>query len=344
MKGPIPLPIVLLGYGPVARSYASVLRARRTEFRGRYGVDPRVVAIRGRERQILIPDGGEPPDRSRWAARTPLGELLTAAAPAVVAQAVPSHPAGAAEALTDGLAALAAGAHLVTATKSPLLTGWSELHAAADRYGRDIRISGATGAALPAGDLARTGLRGFEVDEVGGCVNGTASFVLDRLGEGMTTGAALAAARDRGIAEADATADLSGADAATKIRLLAGLLWGWDVAACRVDAEPITAGTADRAVLASGRGAVLRQIASARADDPGRVIVALREFSRTAVPFGALTGPEKAVEFRCGEAGDITISGGRSSPLGAALAMVKDTLALPVDPVPGRARTLPVVE
>ncbi|NUS94909.1 MAG: homoserine dehydrogenase [Nocardia sp.] len=338
----MPLPIVLLGYGPVARGYAAVLRARRTEFRGRYGVDPRVVAIRGRERQILIPDGGEPPDRSRWAARTPLGELLAAAAPAVVAQAVPSHPAGAAEALADGLTSLAARAHLVTATKSPLLTGWSELHAAAHRYGRDIRISGATGAALPAGDLARTGLRGFEVDEVGGCVNGTASFVLDRLGAGMTPGAA--AARDRGIAEADATADLSGADAATKIRLLAGLLWGWDVAACRVDAEPITAGTADRAVRASGRGAVLRQIASARAGDPGRVLVALREFPRTAVPFGALTGPEKAVEFRCGEAGDITVSGGRSSPLGAALAMVKDTLALPIDLVSGRARTLPVVE
>lgn len=346
MTGPIPLPIVLLGYGPVAQNYASVLRSRREELRSRYGVDAHVVAIRARDRQIRTPDGGQPPDRDRWAARTPVAELLSATAPAVVAQAVPSHPGGAAEALADGLAALAAGAHLVTATKSPLLTGWPELHAAAHRYGRDIRISGATGAALPAGDLARAGLRGFEVDEVRGCMNGTASFVLDRLGEGMTPDAALEIARHRGIAEADATADLSGADAATKIRLLAGLLWGWDVAGCRVDVEPITTGTAARAVRASARGAVLRQIAAARAGDPGLVVVELREFPRTAVPFGALTGPEKTVQFRCGVAGDITVSGGRSSPLGAALSMVKDTLALALEavPGPGRARPLPVVE
>ncbi|WP_416562018.1 hypothetical protein [Nocardia testacea] len=335
MKGPIPLPIVLLGYGPVARNYAAVLRARRAEFRGRYLVDPYVVAIRGRDGQVRTPDGGVPPDRNLWPARTSIEELLADTAPAVVAQAVPSHPDGAAEALAEGLAALAVGAHLVTATKSPLLCGWSRLHSMATEHRRGVRISGATGAALPAGDLARAGLRGFEVAEVRGCVNGTAGFVLDRLGEGLAPAAALALARDRGIAEADATADLSGADAATKLRLLSGLLWGWDVAACRVETEPITDGTATRAVAAHARGAVLRHIGSARADEPGRVVVALREFSRTAVPFGVLTGPEKAVQFRCGDAGDITVSGGRSSPLGAGLAMVKDTLALAIDPVAG---------
>nr|WP_265806360.1 hypothetical protein [Nocardia zapadnayensis] len=106
-------------------------------------------------------------------------------------------------------------------------------------------------------------MRGFEVQEVRGCVNGTASFVLDRLGEGVTPAAALDLARDRGIAEADATADLSGADAATKLRLLSGLLWGWDVAACRVEAELIADGTAALAVHAHARGAVLRHIGSA---------------------------------------------------------------------------------
>jgi homoserine dehydrogenase len=32
------------------------------------------------------------------------------------------------------------------------------------------------------------------------------------------------------------------------------------------------------------------------------------------------------VVFGCPDAGDVVVSGGRSSPLGAALAMVKDTL------------------
>ncbi|MFI9535884.1 hypothetical protein ACIG56_21860 [Nocardia fusca] len=170
MKAPTPLPIVLIGYGPVARNYAAVLRARRAEFRGRYLVDPYLVAIRARDGRIYTPDGGVPPDRPRWPVRTPIEDLLAGTAPAVVAQAVPSHPDGAAE-------ALAAGAHLVTATKSPLLSGWSRLHTVASEYGWAVRISGATGAALPAGDLARAGLRGVEVQEVRGCVNGTASFV-----------------------------------------------------------------------------------------------------------------------------------------------------------------------
>lgn len=335
MNESITLPILMIGYGPVAQQYAATLRARRDEFRTRYGVELRVVAIRGRTRQVLLPGGEVPPTRESWTARTSLAELLALTSPLVVAQAVPSHPDGAAEALSDGLAALAHGAHLVTATKSPLLTGWSQLHDAALEHIRGVRISGAAGAALPAADLACAGLRGFDVRTIRGCLNGTASFVLDQLGDGVTLAEAIQIAQSRGIAEADPSVDLSGADTATKLRLLAGLQWGWDVGACAVEREPITVGTARRAVRANERGAVLRHVGSASIDDPGRVVVALREFSRSEPPFGVLAGPEKAVTFGCGDAGDITVSGGRSSPLGAALAMVKDTLSLVIDPLPG---------
>ncbi|MGN5236527.1 hypothetical protein [Rhodococcus sp. SJ-3] len=335
MNEPIALPIMLIGFGPVAQQYAATVRARRDEFRIRYGVEPRVVAIRGRTRQVLLPDGEAPPARELWTPRTSVADLLTRTSPVVVAQAVPSHPEGAGEALNDGLTALAHGAHLVTATKSPLLTGWSRLRDAALEHGRGVRISGATGAALPAGDIARAGLRGFDVRTIRGCVNGTASFVLDQLGDGAALTEAIAIAQDRGIAEADPSADLSGADAATKLRLLAGLQWGWDVSACEVEAEPITAATADRAARVSERGAVLRHVASVSIDDPGRVVVALHEFARSEPPFGVLAGPDKAVTFGCGDAGDITVSGGRSSPLGAALSMVKDTLSLAIDPSTG---------
>ncbi|HEY5858097.1 MAG TPA: hypothetical protein VIW24_29735 [Aldersonia sp.] len=331
----VAVPILLIGYGPVAQHYAAVLRRRREELRSRYRVDLRIVAIRGRASQVVLPDGAAPPERARWSARGHLAELLSDTSPVVVAQAVPSQPRGVDEALSDGLAALAYGAHLVSATKSPLLSGWSALHAAARAHGRSIRISAATGAALPAGDIARAGLRGFEVRAIRGCLNGTATYVLDRLRDGVTLVDAIAVAQDRGIAEADPAADLSGIDAATKLRLLAGLVWEWDAGACTVETDPIDAATAPRALGAAARGAVLRHVGSARVEDPGRVVVALREFPRTAPPFGALVGPEKAVTFECGAAGDITVSGGRSSPLGAALAMVKDTLSVAIDPAPG---------
>ena len=45
-------------------------------------------------------------------------------------------------------------------------------------------------------------------------------------------------------------------------------------------------------------------------------------------PLFVIAGPEKAMVFSCPDAGDITVQGGRSSPKGAALAMLKDVLNL----------------
>ena len=50
---------------------------------------------------------------------------------------------------------------------------------------------------------------------------------------------------------------------------------------------------------------------------------------------GALRAPEKAVRYDCGDAGQVVVSGGRSSPHGAALAMIKDTLGAVLEATTG---------
>lgn len=299
------VPIVLAGHGPVGRHYTELIAERGERWRADYGLDLRVVAVRGREWQRTGRDEGR---------LTDLAGLFDRTGAEVFAQAVPSDgdPRAAEEALT----ALRHGAHLVTATKSHLLGHWSELAAAATAS--SVRISAATGAAMPAGDLARSVLRGFDVRSVSGCVNGTSTFVLDRLAEGADLPAAIAEAQRSGIAEADPTADLSGADAGTKFRLLAALLWGWDPATTGFEAEPIA-----EPLPAIPEGARPRHIASATRDEPGVVRVRLQTVDG---PLAALRGPEKAVRYDCGEAGEIVLSGGRSSPRGAALSMIKDTI------------------
>ncbi|GAB4085979.1 hypothetical protein GCM10028784_26090 [Myceligenerans cantabricum] len=132
-----------------------------------------------------------------------------------------------------------------------------------------------------------------------------------------------------GIAEADPTSDLSGDDAATKARLLAALLWGWDPAAVRVCTEPVDSGTARAARGAATRGRRLRAVASVRRERPHRVHVRLEE-TAPGDPLYAPTGPEKAVMLGCPEAGEVVGGGGRSSSLGAALALIKDTIELTV--------------
>lgn len=322
------IPIVLSGYGAVGAAYAQQLCSRVDELAQRYGARLHLAAIRASTTECLMENGTNNivvPPRSQWSPVRPLDDLLAEAGAVVFAQAIPSCPELADRAAQDALTALRRGAHLVTATKSHLLTHWSMLGAAAVAAGCRIRISGATGAALPAGDLARISLRGFGCRTVRACPNGTSTFVLDQLATGATLPDAVAQAQRRGIAEADPSADLSGTDAATKVRLLAGLLWDWDVTTTQVDLAPITAATEDAARDAAAQGARLRAVASAQSDTPGVVRVAL-EPTQPGDPLHALVGPEKAVVYDCDDAGTVTVSGGRSSPLGAALAMLKDTL------------------
>ncbi|WP_399894882.1 homoserine dehydrogenase [Streptomyces sp. BBFR51] len=317
--------VVLSGYGPVGQAFVDRLARHGDALEGRYGIRPRVGAVRASSAQCRPGDDGAVPPRSEWGPPRPLDETFDRTGARVFVQALPSSPELRQHAAQEAVTALRRGIHVVTATKSHLLTHWRELDEAARAGGSMIRISGATGSALPAGDLARTSLRGLDCRTIRACPNGTVTFVLDRLADGDTLSDAIRAARLRGIAEADPSADLSGEDAATKVRLLAALAWGWDPATVRVRTEPVDEGTAGRARDAASRSRRLRAVAAASADEPHVVRVRLEE-TGPGDPLHALTGPEKAVVFGCPDAGDVTVSGGRSSPVGAALALLKDTI------------------
>ncbi|WP_205529066.1 hypothetical protein [Microbacterium halotolerans] len=318
-------PLVLSGYGPVGQEFLAHLAAHRAELADAYGVNLQVAAIRARTTETRVRHGDPLPGRDHWRTVRPLAATLEETGARVLVQAVPSSSALREAAAEDALAALRRGIHVVTATKVHLLSHWSQLDSAALRTGAMIRISGATGAALPSGDLARSGMRGMDCDMIRACPNGTVTYVLDRLADGVSLSDAVAVAQRQGIAEADPSADLSGADSATKTRLLTALLWGWDPAAVVVEAESIDAAAAAAAAAASEGGRRLRAVASARRDDPLRIRIRL-EATEPGDPLYALVGPEKAAVFGCRQAGDIVVSGGRSSPIGAALAMVKDVI------------------
>ncbi|MFD0275611.1 homoserine dehydrogenase [Kitasatospora sp. NPDC127111] len=317
--------VVLSGHGPVGRAYADLLRTRGEELARRYSVRLRLAAVRTASAHCLVNPGDPVPPRPAWGPPVPLEQTLDRSGARVLVQALPSSPAVRRQAAEEAALALRRGVHVVTAAKGHLLTHWRELGEAAQAGRSLIRISGATGAALPTADLARAGVRGLGCRSVRACPNGTATFVLDRLAAGESLAEAVGEAQRRGIAEADPSADLSGEDAATKVRLLAALLWGWEPSAVRVRTEPVDGRTAQAALAAAARGHRLRAVARASLDEPLVVRVGLEE-TAPGDPLHALAGPEKAVVYGCPEAGDITVSGGRSSPVGAALAMLKDTL------------------
>ncbi len=122
--------------------------------------------------------------------------------------------------------ALAAGRHVVTANKALLAEEVEALEALAAARGVSLRYSAAVGGAMPALETVRRAAALGAVRMVTGVVNGTTTFVLDRLAGGASLAEAVAAATAAGFAEADPTLDLDGTDAAQKLSLLARAAWG----------------------------------------------------------------------------------------------------------------------
>ncbi|CAM5738465.1 hypothetical protein SBADM41S_00133 [Streptomyces badius] len=116
------------------------------------------------------------------------------------------------------------GASVVSANKALLAEDGAALHAAAEKYGRDLYYEAAVAGAIPLVRPLRESLAGDKVNRVLGIVNGTTNFILDKMD---TSGAGYSEALDEatalGYAEADPTADVEGFDAAAKAAILAGI-------------------------------------------------------------------------------------------------------------------------
>ncbi len=143
------------------------------------------------------------------------------------------------------LAAMGAGASVVTANKALLAEDGPTLYAAADQHGVDLYFEAAVAGAIPLVRPVRESLAGDRIQRVIGIVNGTTNYVLDqmdRTGAGFTE--AVEQAQALGFAEADPTADVEGFDAAAKAAILASLAFHTRVPAASVHREGITEVTA----------------------------------------------------------------------------------------------------
>jgi len=127
-------------------------------------------------------------------------------------------------------------------------------------------------------------------------LNGTCNFVLGRCGDdGSALEEALAAAYRAGFAEADASEDLSGADAARKLRILCRHAFGDEPEEIRV--ETLTEGVAERAQRARDTARVVRQLARASFCD-GEIHASVRfEEVPQDSPFGCLTDEWNALQI-----------------------------------------------
>ena len=118
----------------------------------------------------------------------------------------------------------------MTANKQLVARRGAELFAAASAAGVQLRFEASVCAAIPVIKVLRESLVVTNVHRVLGIVNGTTNFVLTEMEAGKTYDEALAEAQERGYAEADPTDDVSGADAAAKMAILATVAFNSRVA------------------------------------------------------------------------------------------------------------------
>lgn len=339
--------LLLVGFGPVGRAFATLLAERRGALRLQ-GIDPVITAI-ATGHGTWLPDAEhlarEPDAAARVAREVESGARLRdreAVVPEVDGLAAIAR--GVADVLLEATSpdlesgqpaaahirsALEHGMDVVAASKGGLVARGPELRSAAARAGRQIRYGAATGAALPALDVLEFGLAGTEVQRIEGILNGTSNAILTAMRrDGVAFDAALRDAQERGIAEADPSRDVDGWDTAAKLVLLAGAAWGEAPALRDVEREGIAGITRESIARATAAGETLRLVGTAwRERGTVRIRVAPQALPATH-PLAGVDGAEKAVSYETSTLGRITVAGGASSPRGAAAAMLRDLLNL----------------
>jgi homoserine dehydrogenase len=239
-----PLKMALLGGGTVGSAFYSLVLERREDLAA-MGFVPRFLGI-------LVRDKAKPRPIPEALLRTEPFDLLEAD---VVVEAM-----GGVEApLGLVLPALEAGIPLITANKALLAEAWARLKPFAEEG--LIYHEASVMAGTPALSFLET-LRGSQLLELHGILNGTTLYILQEMEQGRTYEEALREAQRLGYAEADPSLDVKGIDAAHKLTLLARLLLDPDFPLSQVEARGIEGLTLEALRAAEARGEKVRLVAS----------------------------------------------------------------------------------
>jgi homoserine dehydrogenase len=274
------LRIGLIGWGTVGSAFGRLVAA------GPLPAELACVAVRERNRSSGAP--------------LPTSVALASAEEVVAApvDVVVELAGGVEEPMRWARLALTRGVPYVTANKALLANHGEALAELAAAHGGALLASASVGGGVPMIEtvqhLAATG----SIGRLQGVLNATTTYILSAMSEGKTYGDALREAQEAGFAEADASFDVDGHDAAQKLAILASVAWGQWRAETQVERHGIRG-------LDVGEGQVVRLVADASED---RLSVAPLELPPDS-PLGRTSGSDNVLEIEVRAAGTFRISG-----------------------------------
>jgi homoserine dehydrogenase len=208
------------------------------------------------------------------------------------------------------LAALDAGKPVVTANKQLVASDGPALFERAAANGVSILFEAAVGGGIPIIRPLSESLAGERLTSVMGIVNGTTNFILTRMtDEGSPYAEVLAEAQRLGYAESDPTADVSGADAAAKAVILAGLAFGVWVDLEHVYSEGIEGIQPIDIGFARQLGYVVKLLGIAEVTPDGVSVRVHPALVPAQHPLAAIRGAQNAVFVQGPAVGELLFSG-----------------------------------
>ena len=335
--------LVICGLGRVGQAFVGLLIQKDKDLQTRYGLTLKVIAavdIGGaavspeglplRDLQAHLQKGGRVEDMPGFGKRVLTGkEALTTIPADLLVETTPTNIKDGEPGMTHIQTALSHGRHVATAAKGPLVLRYKELKALAERSKVKLMISAATAAALPTLDVGLSCLAGTEVLTAEGILNGTTNYILTRMHEdGSPYGEALKEAQKMGVAEPDPSLDVEGRDTANKILLIANEVFLAGLTLKVVAVEGITKVTLQDVRRAKEEGKVIKLIGKVENKD-GRFLASVAPMALPAnPPLASVRGTEKASSYLTATMDRVTVSGGKSNPLGAAAALLKDIIRI----------------
>lgn len=223
---------------------------------------------------------------------------------------------------------LRAGKPVVTANKQLIAQRSDELFPAASAAGVQLRFEASVCAAIPVIKVLREALVVSSVHRVLGIVNGTTNYILTRMEAGDTYEGALSEAQRLGFAEADPTEDVSGADAAAKMAILATIAFGSRVTLADVDFEGIERIVPGHIVAARELGMAVKLVGQATLAGgavDARVAPALVDRHH---PLAGVEGAFNAVMLQGDSIREIMLEGPGAGGIETASAVVADMVSI----------------
>jgi homoserine dehydrogenase len=227
------------------------------------------------------------------------------------------------------LEALRAKRPVVTANKQLLAQHGEELFDAAREAGVQLRFEAAVAGVIPIVRVIQESFGVTEIAKVFGIVNGTTNFILSEM---ASTGApyeeVLARAQELGYAEADPTADVSGADAAAKMAILARLAFHTPVTLEEVSYEGIEQIKPGDLAYAKELGLSLKLLGVAERRQGGISVRVFPCFLSGGHPLSPVAGPFNAVMVEAPDITEVTMSGPGAGGVQTASAVLGDVVSI----------------